>query len=62
METVLEIRESKARGLTYYRLLIPKKLSDRLRLQKGDAVQLKIEAVKRDGKIIYSAKEPMNAE
>jgi bifunctional DNA-binding transcriptional regulator/antitoxin component of YhaV-PrlF toxin-antitoxin module len=62
METVLEIRESKARGLTYYRLLIPKKLSNLLRLQKGDAVQLKIEAVKRDGKIIYSAKEPMNAE
>ena len=62
METVLEIRESKARGLIYYRLLIPKKLSNRLNLKKGDAVQLKIEAVKRDGQIIYSAKEPEDAE
>jgi len=45
MEVVLDVQEWIVRSRTYYRVLIPKKLSDALGLTRGSKIKLEVKQV-----------------
>jgi len=42
METILEAKEWRVKGHTYYRLLLPKNISDKLALSTGSKLKIRI--------------------
>jgi hypothetical protein len=59
--TVLEVDQQLVKGHKYFRVNLPKKLTDRLQINDGDILTLEIKAVKRDGAIIYQVEDGQNA-
>jgi hypothetical protein len=57
LHVVLTVSEIRVKGYPYYRLNLPKDVSNALKLQKGDTITVDVKAVKRDGQIIYTAGE-----
>lgn len=57
MELTLGVKEYRAHGKPYYRLLIPKKISNHLGLQKDDKVCIQFKEIIRNGSQIVIPEE-----
>jgi len=60
LELLLEVKVYHVNSTPYYRLLLPKRISDRLGLQKGDMLQLELKRVTRQGTLVHG--DPDDAE
>lgn len=60
MELVLEVNEINVKNHLYHRLLVPKRVSTSLGLQKGDKLRIDIKGLMRQGKLILG--DPPNDE